>query len=109
MALAARRLDPGAVEGQTRSAARAWALAGLWRLGKAGGPARLPVAWTQGDVRSRVGAALSAANREAKGLSADAFPAAAYATLAGRYAGGSNPGELERKARLIWAVARGKL
>jgi phytoene synthase len=109
MALAAGRLHPDASSGQTRQAARAWALAGLWRAAKATGRVRLPAEWSGTGVRARVGAALAAANRDGKGLPAEAFPAVAYACLAGRYAAGAQMGELERKARLIWVVARGKV
>ncbi len=109
MALAARRLDAGAEPRHTRAAARAWALTGLWRAGKASGRMRLPDAWNEAGVKARVGAALARANADAKGLPAAAFPAMAYVTLAGRYAAGAEVGELGRKARLIWAVARGRL
>lgn len=109
MALAAQRLAADAEPAQTRSAARAWALAGLWRSGKAGGRIRLPGDWAETDVKSRVRAALVQANREGRGLAADAFPAMAYATLAARYAAGAQMGEFERKARLTWAVARGRV
>ncbi|MDB5432733.1 MAG: hypothetical protein JWP35_3849 [Caulobacter sp.] len=109
MGLAARRLHADARDGQVRSAARAWALTGLWRAGEASGKARLPDGWTERQLRPRVAAALAAANREAKDLPAEAFPAVAYAALAGRYVAGARMGELERKARLTWAVARGKV
>ena len=38
-----------------------------------------------------------------------AFPAAAYATLARAYAAGRAPGDLERQARLTWAVMGGRV
>jgi hypothetical protein len=49
--------------------------------------------------------ALSAAKAAVKGLSAQAFPAAAHATLAGR-PGGS---ELAKRLRVTLAVARGRI
>lgn len=108
MALAARRLHADAREGQVRSAARAWALGGLWRAGDAG-KRRLPLQWTAKGLTARVTAAMAAANRELKGLPTEAFPAVAYAALSARYLRPKPPGELERKGRLTWAVARGRL
>lgn len=108
MHLAARRLDPAAGTGHTRAAARAWALSGLARAGKASGRPRLPD-WSDRGLLNRVSAAVATANRDLKGLPAAAFPAVAYAALSARYLAGKPVGELERRARLTWAVLRGRL
>lgn len=108
MHLAARRLDAAAEPRHTRAAARAWALSGLARAGKATGRPRLPD-WSVNGLQSRVKAAMATANRDLKGLPAAAFPAAAYAALSVRYLAGKPVGELERRLRLTWAVARGRL
>jgi 15-cis-phytoene synthase len=104
MALAARVLSPEAGAGQTRHAARAWGLAGLARLG-----GRLPADWGADQVREKVGAAIQRTRRELAGLPVAAFPAVAYATLAGPYGRGSIPSELSTRARLTWAVIRGRI
>jgi phytoene synthase len=106
--LAARRLDPSADPHAVKGAARAFGLAGLWRLKKAG-RSRLPEAWTQADVASRVAAQLRAARGEVRGLPVAAFPAVAPAALARPYMKGREMGDLEKKARLTFAVATGKL
>lgn len=89
MALAARRLSNAATADQVKQAARAVALA------HTDGPAAL--------------AALKAARGELAGLPVSAFPAVAHATLAGRYARGATPGELEKRLRLLFAVLRGRI
>jgi phytoene synthase len=104
MALAARVLSPDAAAEQTRHAARAWGLAGLARRG-----GRLPPAWGPQDVRLKVGEGLNVAAQELKALPVAAFPAAAYAALARTYAAGTIPSELSRRARMTWAVVRGRL
>jgi phytoene synthase len=87
MALAARRLSIEATADQVKQAARATALA------RADAPAALT--------------ALKAARAELAGLPVAAFPAAAHATLAGPYARGRQPGDLEKRLRLFLAVLRG--
>jgi len=77
-----------------------------WRA-RLGG--RLPADWTAEDVRRKVEAARKAAAPELEGLPVAAFPAAAYATLAGPYAAGAIPTELSKRARLTWAVLRGRI
>ena len=109
MTLAARRLDPAAAPEQVRGAARAFGLAGLWWAKAAGRPSRLPAEWTAGDVASRVAAELTAARRELKSLPVAAFPAVAYAALAGPYATDREPGELGKRLRLTFAVLRGRI
>jgi phytoene synthase len=106
--LAARRLDPSADPHAVKGAARAWGLAGLWRL-KQVGRSRLPDDWTQADVKQRVEAQLKAARGELRRLPVAAFPAAAPAVLARLYMSGRDVGELEKKARLTFAVATGRL
>lgn len=106
--LAARRLDPSADPHAVKGAARAFGLAGLWRL-KQAGRSRLPEAWTQADVTTRVEEQLKAARTEVKGLPVAAFPAIAPAALAGPYMKGREMGDLEKKARLTFAVATGRL
>lgn len=106
--LAARRLDPKADPHAVKGAARAWGLAGLWRL-KLAGRSRLPESWTQADVKQRVEAQLKAARSEVRGLPVAAFPAVAPAALARAYVSSREMGELEKKARLTFAVATGRL
>lgn len=89
MALAARRLSDKATADQVKQAARAVALA------RTDGPAALT--------------ALKAARADLKGLPVAAFPAVAHATLASCYARNKNPGELEKRARILWAVLTGRI
>lgn len=106
--LAARRLDPSAVPHAVKGAARAFGLTGLWRL-KQAGRSRLPEDWTQADVAARVEVQLKAARGEVRGLPVAAFPAIAPAALVRPYMKGREMGDLEKKARLTFAVATGKL
>jgi 15-cis-phytoene synthase len=106
--LAARRLDPSADPHAVKGAARAFGLTGLWRLAQAG-RSRLPQAWTQADVAARVEAQLKAARGEVKGLPIAAFPAVAPAALVRPYLKGREMSDLEKKARLTFAVATGGL
>lgn len=106
--LAARRLDASADPHAVKGAARAFGLTGLWRL-KQAGRSRLPEDWTQADVAARVGEQLKAARGEVRGLPVAAFPAIAPAALAKAYMAGREMGDLEKKARLTFAVATGKL
>jgi len=106
MLLAARTLDRPVPLDAVRGAGRAWGAAGLSRLQAAGGPRRLPPGF---DVGLAVREALREARLEARLLPVAAFPAVAYATLARAYAAGRNPGPLQKQARLLWAVTRGRL
>ncbi|MDG2527422.1 squalene/phytoene synthase family protein [Caulobacter endophyticus] len=106
--LIARRLDPAADASAVRAAARAYGLAGLWRL-KLAGRSRLPLAWTAADVETRVAQQRKAAAAELKALPIAAFPAVAPAALATRQAKGGEMSELEKKARLTWSVATGRI
>lgn len=109
MALAARRLDPSADFRQVRGAARAFGLAGLWRMKTAGGRSRLPPDWTSQDLEAHVAAAVASARGELAALPIAAFPAVAYATLAAPYATGRNLGEIEKRIRLTLSVLRGRV
>ncbi|WP_375182724.1 hypothetical protein, partial [Sphingomonas adhaesiva] len=70
---------------------------------------RLPEDWTQEEVEQRVQTQLRAARGEVKRLPVAAFPAVAPAALARAYASGREIGELEKKARLTFSVATGRL
>jgi 15-cis-phytoene synthase len=119
MALAACALDEQAPPRAGVEAARAWGLAGLYRARehwRARGRSWTPASWGELDepalaarVRAEVDAALARARVELKPLPVAAFPAAAYATLAGLYANGRAPGELERRGRILLAVLRGRV
>jgi phytoene synthase len=91
-----------------RPAARAWGLAGLLRL-RGAGIERLPAQWTAQAVRERVAVALGQARAAANALPVAGFPCVAYATLAGAYAKGRNPSDLEKRLRLTGAVLTGRL
>ena len=108
MMLAAWRLDPKADLHVVQDAARAYGLAGLWRLKRAG-VQRLPSDWTQADVRRRVEAARSKAREALRALPLAAFPAAAPAALARAQTGGRELSPLETQVRLTWAVATGRV
>lgn len=109
MTLAARRLDERVVFEQVRGAARAFGLAGLWRVKGAGGRSRLPSEWTKADIRAHIRAELTAARAEQRRLPVAAFPAVAYAALAKPYAKGRDPGEFSKRMRLTLAVLRGHI
>jgi phytoene synthase len=108
MMLAAWRLDGKADPHAVQSAARAYGLAGLWRLKRAG-VARLPTTWTRADVRRRATEARTQARADLKALPVAAFPAAAPAALALAQTGPRELGPLETQARLTWAVASGRI
>ena len=91
-----------------RAAARAWGLAGLWRLRQAG-VERLPARWDQAAVRSAVREALREARVGAASLPVSAFPCVSYAALAARYAAGRAPSDLEKRLRLTAAVLTGRI
>ncbi|MBX3480715.1 MAG: squalene/phytoene synthase family protein [Caulobacter sp.] len=92
MALAALRLHPQARVEQVADAARALVLG---RTGQADAAAVR-------DILKRGRGALA-------GLPPAAFPAVAHAALAGAYAKRARPGPLAKRARLTWAVMRGRL
>ena len=102
MALAAQVLGAGEAAAVT-PAARAWGLAGLARI------RRLPQSLEGQVLTARVEEHLSAARAAARDLPVAAFPALAYACLAKPYAAGRTPSELEKRARLMAAVLRGRI
>lgn len=106
--LAARRLDDSTDPHAVKGAARAYGLAGLWRLQQSGAP-RLPPAWTRADVAGRVAEQLKAARGELKALPLAAFPAVAPAALTGLYLASRDAGDLEKRLRLTIAVATGRV
>jgi phytoene synthase len=92
-----------AVLGQTDAAplrplAQAWWFAEQVR-GGTGAPALV--------ARGR--AALVKGRAAARGLAPDAFPAVAYAALAGPYLAGRSPGPLEARVRVLGAVLSGRV
>ena len=103
MTLAARVLAPD-VRIDLRAAGRAWGLAGLLRLG-----GRLPTSWEAETVKGKADDALRQANLALLALPVAAFPAVAYAALARSYAAGRTPSELSKRARITWAVLRGRI
>lgn len=91
---AARVLDPKADVIKAERGGEAWA------IGRLMGTAGLEGA----DAQKALSEALAASD----GLSVAAFPAIAHATLARARAKGKRPAELEMRARLLWAVLRGR-
>ncbi len=108
MRLAATVLDATSSSAATQWAARAWGLAGLARLRRIGVD-RLPRAWDEAEIRSRVRAESAEARTAARDLPVAAFPAVAYATLAKTYAAGRTLSDLEKRLRLTTAVLTGRL
>lgn len=90
--LAARLLDPSADGEAARPAGAAWALS--WRSAE------------QPDLATVAAQARVVARTSVAALSAKAFPAAAHAVLG---APRKDEGDLLRKARITWAVARGRI
>lgn len=118
MALAAVLLDPAADGAAVVHAARAWGWSAQLRAApawRARGGEPWPPGWrpdpaeTASRAQSRITAALAEARDELKGLPTAAFPAVAYATLALLNGRGGAPSELGRRARLLWASARGRV
>ncbi len=119
MRAAARLLDPAAEDASVRSAARAWAWTGLMR-GEAAWRAR-GGSWTPHDwgevpadtaverARTRAKAALDAARHELKSLPVASFPGVAYVRFARDRLRGREPGELARRAQLLWASTVGRI
>lgn len=101
--LAARRLHETADLSVAGAAGRAWAAAVLVRRATRTGV----------EVDPRLCAALvsdlDAARAGAAALPAASFPAVAHATFARAYAAGRTPSELEKRLRLTWAVATGRI
>ena len=118
MAAAATPLDPASPPGPrcARPApgpGRAWCAPS--RRGAARGRRWTPDSWADADedemashVGHRVDAALTVAADELKALPVAAFPAVAYATLVRAYRR-HEPGELEKRGRLLAATMRGRI
>ena len=112
---AAGLLDPAARSATLEQAGRAWGLASLIRDAphwQAAGRRWAPLDWGDyptADARRAVKAALVAAQPEVAALPVAAFPAVAHVALAPTYAAGREPGDLAKRARLLWASARGRL
>jgi len=119
MAAAARLLDPAARPEMTAGAARAWGWSRLWRAGPAlaaRGRRWAPENWGEADeaeiaahVAHLVEDALIEAQAELAALPVPAFPAVAYATLSRLFLRGREPGELEKRVRLLVATLRGRI
>jgi phytoene synthase len=92
-----------------RTAGRAYGLSLLAHRRAIGGRTRLPETMPADRVQSLVSEALEGAKAGLKGLLVPAFPAAAYACLARRYARGAHMTALEKQLRLVWATATGAL
>jgi phytoene synthase len=97
--LAAMILGAKDASAQARPAGRAMGLARLVRRGLVQG----------GVVAPAIEGALVEADRAARILPARAFPAIAAASLARQGLAGSPASELQRRLRLLWASARGRL
>ena len=104
MGLAVQVLAPAAEPADAIHAARAWGLAGLWRLG-----GRLPPEWAGAELIRRVDEARKLAGPQLRSLPIAAFPAVAYVALSGVYARGARPSDLGRRLRLLAAAALGRV
>ena len=93
--LAAQVLDPKADAGKAESGGTAWSIGRLMATAGLSGP----------DADKVLADALNGA----RGLSVDAFPAIAHATLSRSRAKGHKPSELSARARVLWAVLRGRV
>jgi phytoene synthase len=107
MALAAA-ITGGVDVAALRPAAHAWGLVGLIRR-RAAGVDRFPESWSADEPIARVRQALVAARAPIAALPVEAFPAVAHLALASGYLVGREPSELEKRARLTWAVLRGRV
>jgi phytoene synthase len=107
MMLAAWRLDPKADLHAVQDAARAYGLAGLWRLKRAG-VQRLPADWTQADVRRRVDEARAKA-RGAEGPARGRVPRRRAGGPGAGPDGRAGAGRVGDAGRLTWAVATGRV
>ncbi|MGI8841843.1 MAG: squalene/phytoene synthase family protein [Caulobacteraceae bacterium] len=97
--LAARVLDPAARTEAAEPAGQVWGLVLLRRAGRA----------DHAELDRAIAESLPRASAMARGLSARAFPAAACATLARARFDSGGLFEVERRLRLVRAVARGIL
>jgi len=107
MALAAA-ITGGVDAGALRPAAHAWGLVGLLRR-RAAGVDRFPESWSDAEPAARARHALAAARAPIATLPVEAFPTVAHLALVRGYLAGCEPAELEKRARLTWAVLRGRV
>ncbi len=107
MALAAA-ITGGVDAASLRPAAHAWGLVGLIRR-KAAGVDRFPESWSAEEPAIRARQLLADARAAIAALPVEAFPAVAHLTLIEGYLKGREASELEKRARLTWAVARGRV
>ena len=107
MALAAA-ITAGLDAADLRPAAHAWGLIGLIRRRVAGFD-RFPESWGPAEPAERLRQALSESRAPIAALPVDAFPAVGHLALVGSYLAGREPSELEKRARLTWAVLRGRI
>ena len=107
MALACA-ITAGVDAGALRPAAHAWGLVGLIRR-RAAGLDRFPATWTADEPVRRARVALAAARAPIALLPVEAFPAVAHLALVDGYLKGRDPSEIEKRARLTWAVLRGRV
>lgn len=103
MALALAALGAPGAEAGLADVARAWGLARM--AGDLPSALRPEISAT----RERIAGWIRASRPAVRNLPVSAFPAIAYATLAPVYASGRSPTDLERRARLTWAVLTGRL
>jgi phytoene synthase len=94
-ALAARILDPKADLDKAQSGGTAWSIGRLMGTAGLSGPDAATV--------------LTDALDGSRGLSVEAFPAVAHATLARDRAKGRRPSALGARAQILWAVVRGRV
>jgi len=107
MALAVA-ITSGADAAALRPAAQAWGFIGLIRR-RAAGFDRFPESWTVDEPIAGARQALAAARAPMAALAVGAFPAVAHLTLVRPYLAGRSLSELEKRARLTWAVLRGRV
>jgi phytoene synthase len=93
--LAAQVLDPKADPGKAQAGGTAWSIGRLMATAGLTGPDAAQV--------------LADALDGSRGLSVEAFPAIAHATLARERAKGRKPSALGARARMLWAVLRGRV
>jgi len=93
--VAARILDPESDPEAARAGGQAWAIGRL-----------MATAGLEGEGAQ---SALRRAQTASAGLSAEAFPAIAHATLSRPRARGRTPGDLAIRARVMWAVMTGRI
>lgn len=107
MALAVA-ITAGADATLLRPAAHAWGLFGLLRR-RAAGFDRFPAAWEAEEPGRRIAGAMVQARASIAALPVDAFPAVAHLALIKPSLESRSLPELEKRARLTWAVLRGRV